>query len=498
MHTGRILLALALAAGLCGCTAPAPIPTPTPAATPAPAPTAAPTPALTPAAAQAPTRTGTPEQALSGVRLAEDVTPELLFAETWLAGVAEPDALLLDSAGIAAQNAANAKALAPDDRWFDLAAVSQTGTMPGARVRALLAADPALPGADCINGAPMPEGYAAALQANRNEAAVPEPVSLRFGVTVRRVNVRTQPTDDFAGGCGERIYDDLQQAELYWNEPVLVLHESADGAWLYILADRMPGWVPRESVACFATREAWLDWQSPADFLVVTGARMRLDHNVENTALSERELAMGTVLPLADAAEAPQSLYGRVPYGNYIAKMPLRGADGCVEPALVPVPVSAPVHRGWLTFTRRALLAQMFALQGQNYGWGGMQGANDCSGTVCQIYHCFGFTLPRNSKSLSMMDCATVELAGLPDAAARTDALAGLAPGAVLYMPGHIMLYLGQRGGHAYVLSAVGTFTDAVGGAAHRANTMTLTTLDVQRGGGKSWLQDLRCAKILG
>ena len=442
------------------------------------------------AAAASPETALSPAEQYAGVRLANHVTPAMLRPDFWAAN--RDTTVLMTPAEIETYNAAVAARLVPQDRMLDMAALG-ADAVPGSEVRRMLANDPQAEASWWINGQPMPENYRQALAQNVHADKVPDTVTPRWGVTAGRVNVRIQPTADFAAQKqNEAFFDRMQQAELYWNEPVVVLHESADGAWYYIAADRMDGWVQKTDVALFGSRQDWLNWQRPADFLVVTANRFRLDYSTAQPALSEAELAMGTVLPLLPDGQAPASLDGRVPYGNYLVQLPVRDASGGVVLATAAVPVSAGVSRGYLPYTQHLLLRQIYEMQGTNYGWGGTQDANDCSGVTGQVYRCFGLHLPRNSQSLSLLPGRRVELTGLDDAARRA-ALAGMPAGTILCMPGHIVLYLGSDGGQPYGMSAVGGLT-MPGAGAQRVLTMLLSDLTLERGGGVTWLQSLTAA----
>jgi len=96
-------------------------------------------------------------------------------------------------------------------------------------------------------------------------------------------------------------------------------------------------------------------------------------------------------------------------------------------------------------FTRRAVLAEAFDLLGAPYGWGGKDGGYDCSRFLLELFGRFGIDLPRHSARQAEAGTFSLDVSGVEDpdeklllfeAAARR----GIA---LLYFPGHIMLYLG-------------------------------------------------------
>jgi cell wall-associated NlpC family hydrolase len=159
------------------------------------------------------------------------------------------------------------------------------------------------------------------------------------------------------------------------------------------------------------------------------------------------------------------------------------GIDGPVEREL---PQDAPVHAQALPFSRRAVFTQAFALLEQPYGWGGRDGHRDCSSYLLDVFAQFDVRLPRNSAVQAQLGTQSVDLSQQDEAsktaAIRTAARAGVV---LLYMPGHIMLYLGHDGAHDYGISALSEFlTPCPGGpdVVHRLDKVAVTTLEVGRG----------------
>ena len=93
---------------------------------------------------------------------------------------------------------------------------------------------------------------------------------------------------------------------------------------------------------------------------------------------------------------------------------------------------------------------------GQPYGWGGLFGWRDCSATTRDLLAPFGLWLPRNSGDQAQAGTRFVSLEGLTPAQKeeRIQAL-GLPWLSLLWMPGHIMLYVGAPQGRYLVLHSV-------------------------------------------
>jgi cell wall-associated NlpC family hydrolase len=81
---------------------------------------------------------------------------------------------------------------------------------------------------------------------------------------------------------------------------------------------------------------------------------------------------------------------------------------------------------------------------GQNYGWGGLYENRDCSALIQDVFAGFGLALPRNSRDQAGAG-RWVSLEGLTGRQKEEGILREGKPlQTILYMPGHVMLYLGR------------------------------------------------------
>jgi hypothetical protein len=121
-------------------------------------------------------------------------------------------------------------------------------------------------------------------------------------------------------------------------------------------------------------------------------------------------------------------------------------SDAKLSPPLSRDAVAAALARPTAPLTRRAILRKAFELLGTRYGWGGQDGGLDCSRFLMSVFASVGLELPRYSLDQAHSGTFALDLSAvsserdrlfLIDAAAKR----GLV---LLYMPGHIMLYLGR------------------------------------------------------
>lgn len=334
----------------------------------------------------------------------------------------------------------------------------------------------------------------AALAENRRAFAAAERTKPRWGVCTQRSAFRSFPTAKAVTRTPDDRYDDLmQESAVLPGEPLAVFHTSADGLFYYAAAYFGMGWIAAESVGLCGNYGEWIAARE-GSFLLVTASRFTLCADPYEPAVSSMELTMGTTLRLAAGPDEAWEVRRRISYDNYIVELPTRGADGTLRFVRALVPISCGVCEGWLPYTERAVLEQMEKVRGEVYGWGGMLGSRDCSALVMELYRCFGFRLPRNACDLARLP-GGIDLTGMA-AAEKLAALRALPVGAILYFPGHVMLWRGEIDGRAMCLSAAGSFLPpgSAGGRVRPVNTAALTPLDVVRANGKTWLGSLERA----
>jgi len=128
---------------------------------------------------------------------------------------------------------------------------------------------------------------------------------------------------------------------------------------------------------------------------------------------------------------------------------------------------------GWVTghlpFTRSRLFGLVLAQLGRAYGWGGYRGNRDCSRLIMDVFASTGLRLSRHSSYQSKSGGTIVSLKGKTDDEKHAAIGEAGARGVVLlYMPGHIMLYLGEAGGKPYVVSSLSEYLRPCGEGAEQ------------------------------
>ena len=258
-------------------------------------------------------------------------------------------------------------------------------------------------------------------------------------------------------------FDRNQCASLHLGDLVRVIRRGQ--GWAYVDAGHSVGWIEEPTSA------------SPIGPAIARAS-----------VLDDRERPSAWVLDDWTPPEQPElSLRAgtRLPIEGDAIEVPTRAGKVGVH-----VGPDAPIQTTPLPLTRRHLLERAFAMLGDPYGWGGRAGYRDCSSMVFDLFAQFDLLLGRNSAVQSQLGVETIELAGQSDQAKRAAIRAAAERGVVLlYMPGHIMIYLGHErvGGvdHDFGISAISDYLVPCPGGSdtvHRLDRVSVTTLELGRG----------------
>ena len=431
------------------------------------------------------------------VRMPDGVKPEMLNASYWIHEGS--DKVLIDDAQIEEFNRDNLFPIKAKN-GTEMPLVNEIGdTLDGEILRTFLldnkAAVPEDPSKYYLNGSSTDDAYWQNLVALSNIEGVPDEVNVRFGFTVKRMTVRLFPTEDKVyEGQSDKFFDAMIYSECMPYLPVIVLHESSDGQYLYVVFDSYSAWVRKDAVALCKDREDWTMRQNPDSFLTVTGRELRFGDDPYTPAVSNLVVPMGTHMTLIKAGDAPASVTHRATFANYVVKVPTRGEDGYIKDEYVLIPVSDDVTPGYLPCTPANILKQSFKLLGDRYGWAGDLRANDCTGIIREVYNCFGILIPRGGQS-KVKGVFKVDMSDMSDKE-KLDTLAGLEAGSLIYMPGHAMIYIGTVDNVPYVINANGGFTPPEPGSNDRIYTrsVTVNSLYVRTSSLKTWLSRINTA----
>ncbi|MCD6307891.1 MAG: SH3 domain-containing protein, partial [Candidatus Latescibacteria bacterium] len=278
------------------------------------------------------------------------------------------------------------------------------------------------------------------IEETMNLDAVPRTITRRYGVIVERGDIRLLPTHVPGFSSSRGAMDLFQNTSIYMTVPVTILHETVDGDYYYIESPVARGWISAKTVAV-GTKAGIRPLVATDSILMATGNKVPVYGDSECTSFR-------------------QYLYfsGRVPFVRktdkaYVVKLPERRQDGSlgvIEGFLKP---DADVHIGFLPYTKRNVVTQVFKLLHQPYGWADRLKNRDCSGTMRVLFRCFGFTMGRwpnflllapPDKYIRYIDSSLSEEEKLAEAA-KSEALITVAGSG-----GHVTLWLGRAANGKY------------------------------------------------
>jgi cell wall-associated NlpC family hydrolase len=250
-------------------------------------------------------------------------------------------------------------------------------------------------------------------------------------------------------------------ASLHPGERVRVLARGAKGHWLYVHAGHTVGWLHDASLS---------QRLSPAAIDAWTGPRRLVPVRDDVESRGGVRLRLGVTVPLLEERD-----------DGYAVLVPSDSG-----PREDVVPKDAAVSVGARPLTRRALYEAIFGELGDPYGWGGRAGERDCSRLLRDVFATFGLQLGRHSGVQAKMGVRRVDVSDLEPEAKRAAIRAAASRGVVvLYMKGHIMLYLGSEGPRDYAISAISEYlTPCDGGpdTTHRIDQVAVSTLALGEG----------------
>ena len=374
----------------------------------------------------------------------KELTPEF-----WIAQLEQPDRIVFDRTAVESQNA---KVVRLDPSMHDLRALPRTLTRE--RVAALVEglADPPSSTLYDVAGKPVSDEALAVLLDNRNLAAIPGQQATRYGLVVHRADLRTFPTTlRVFRAPGNTDIDRFQESALFPGTPVVIAHESLDERWWFIVSPRYAAWIEKQQVAEGPADEVFA-YGEKSPYRIVTGATVNTVFSPEEPALSELQLDMGVRVPVL-GGDAAGPVNGQHPYASYVIELPTRAAEGGLElkPALLQR--NSDTAGDYLPLTRANIIRQGFKFLGERYGWGHSYNGRDCSGFVSEVYRSMGVQMPRNTSAQSVSPALEKRQFGdEDDSSARMEAIASLQVGDLVYIPGHVMMVIGDIGGEPWVI----------------------------------------------
>lgn len=268
---------------------------------------------------------------------------------------------------------------------------------------------------------------------NLNIDSVEDKDTLLKAIVINRTNLKSFPTYlHFYNSKNAYNFDNLQESELHINTPVLIMHNSKDQKWSFVLTPTYVGWVNNDDIA-FADELDWSFFIENTSFGIITAASLYIENRI---------LDMGVRLPHVGTSNE-----------GYELVVPIKDNSGKVGKKEVVISNDS-AHIGYLPYTKKNVYIQAFKYEGEDYRWGGMDYSVDCSSYISNVYRTFGFVFPRNTSSQNESIGEIISLAD-KNMNEKKEIISNNYP-SILFQPGHAMIYLGKNDGNHYVIHASG------------------------------------------
>ena len=276
----------------------------------------------------------------------------------------------------------------------------------------------------------------------RNARLPKYPNYIRKAITINNTNLRSLPTlkplfkrveSELAGGFP---FDLLQTSSLAANTPIQITHISKDNAWVYAHSPIASGWLPIRDIA-YAGPKFRREFQKQKAFVALTSEDIPIlssqGHYLYNANI-------GILFP--KVGETKTHYIGYAAFKNTKRQAVIR-----------KIKLSKKVsHTKPLPITIKNIAKLSNELLGQPYGWGGLYRNRDCSAMIRDLFVPFGLWLPRNSTSQAQRGGVYIDLKSLDSETKQEMIIANSTPYlTLLWLPGHIMLYIGEKDGNALI-----------------------------------------------
>ncbi len=257
-------------------------------------------------------------------------------------------------------------------------------------------------------------------------------------ITLRHTDLRLYPSsrgiyyDPKRAGEGFP-FDYSQNSSVHINTPVMISHYSLDQLWVYAQTSFASGWIKVEDIA-FVNSKFQEAFQN-GDYAITVKDNLKLSDEHGEISL----VKIGSIFPIDPKSKK-----------YIIAKKDEKGFAHIEKVTVNDIDIIA--HKP-IKFNEYNLAYISKQLVGEPYGWGGKEKCRDCSALTRDFFSPFGIYLPRNSRQQANAGAEFMSLKGLEANEKKKTILDYAKPfRSMLFVPGHITLYLGEKDGEPIIL----------------------------------------------
>ncbi|PUD43322.1 hypothetical protein C2R67_03580 [Helicobacter pylori] len=268
-------------------------------------------------------------------------------------------------------------------------------------------------------------------------------------VVARDSDVRAVPTNKpFYLSPKGYPFDRYQNSLIFQGTPVLVTHFNTDKTYAHIQSSFVYGWIKVSDLAYMHDKDIEL-LTHLKDYVMPIKDKIPLYTDYGGFYTNARVGELFALIPQSQKTPQKPQKKELKAYGF------LRDAKGYA--ALQSVILD---EKDFFVFPKAFNSENMAyfidTMLGQKYGWGGLLGNRDCSAFTRDSFANFGILLPRNSYAQSRYANNYVDLSSMKAKEKEDYILKNATPfGTLIYLKGHIMLYLGAYNHQAIVAHSI-------------------------------------------
>lgn len=261
-------------------------------------------------------------------------------------------------------------------------------------------------------------------------------------IVINNTNLRMLPTIDPSftdwTSAGEGYpFDNLQNSYLAANTPVRIMHTTEDGQWLFVVTPfKTLGWIKALDIA-YVNYDFTKQWIQTTNYVTILEDKRSLFDDYSRLSAITR---IGQIFPLYRTTKTYYKVFIPIKQDNDYAARKI-------------INIKKQYANKWpLPATQKNVATIANRLLHHPYGWGGIYGYRDCSATMQAIFAPFAVWLPRNSTDQAKTG-QFISFNGLNNLQKQKMIKDYATPFTTLiWMPGHIMLYLGEKDGQMFIL----------------------------------------------
>ncbi|GAA7683577.1 SH3 domain-containing C40 family peptidase [Helicobacter pylori] len=268
-------------------------------------------------------------------------------------------------------------------------------------------------------------------------------------VVARDSDVRAVPTNKpFYLSPKGYPFDRYQNSLIFQGTPVLITHFNTDKTYAHIQSSFVYGWIKVSDLAYMRNKDIEL-LTHLKDYVMPIKDKIPLYTDYGDFYTSARVGELFVLIPQSQTTPQKPPKKELKAYGF------LRDANGYATLQSVILD-----EKDFFVFPKAFNSENMAyfidTMLGQKYGWGGLLGNRDCSAFTRDSFANFGILLPRNSYAQSRYANNYVDLSSMKAKEKEDYILKNATPfGTLIYLKGHIMLYLGAYNHQAIVAHSI-------------------------------------------